>query len=91
MRGGRRRLHAMLVKEFRQMRRNPVLQRVLIGAPIVQLILFGYAATTDVRNVPVVICDESHSAEARGLAGRIAVSPYFVLVGDVQDPRQIKE
>lgn len=84
------RLRAMLIKEFRQMRRNPVLLRILIVAPIFQLIIFGYAATTDVRNVPVVICDQSHSSEGRLIADKVRVSPYFELVGHVQDPREIK-
>jgi len=84
------RLRTMIIKEFRQMRRNPVLVRILLIAPVFQLIVFGYAATTDVRNVPVVICDQSLSAESRLIADKISVSPYFVLVGHVQDPRDLK-
>ncbi len=72
------------------MRRNPVLIRMLIIAPIFQLIMFGYAATTDVRNVPVVICDQSRSAESRVIADKIRVSPYFILAGHVEDFRQLK-
>jgi len=84
------RLRAVLQKELRQMRRNPVLIRMLIIAPIFQLIMFGYAATTDVRNVPVVICDQSRSAESRVIADKIRVSPYFILAGHVEDFRQLK-
>ena len=90
MRERRHRLRTMLIKEFRQMRRNPILLRILTLTPILQLILYGYAVTTDVRNVPVVICDESHSAEGRLIGEKIRISPYFVLVGHVQDPREIK-
>lgn len=72
------------------MRRNPVLVRVLIVAPILQLILFGYAATTDVRNVPVVIADEARSAESRWISRRIEASSYFVLAGHVRDHRDLK-
>ncbi|MCD6360098.1 MAG: ABC transporter permease [Armatimonadetes bacterium] len=90
MRERRHRLRAMVIKEFRQMRRNPILLCVLTLTPILQLILYGYAVTTDVRNVPVVICDESHSAEGRLIGEKIRISPCFVLVGHVQDPREIK-
>ncbi len=72
------------------MRRNPVLIRVLVIAPILQLIMFGYAATTDVKNVPVVVCDQSNSYESREIAAAVDASYYFDLVGRVQDPREIR-
>lgn len=72
------------------MRRNPVLIRMLLVAPILQLIMFGYAATTDVRNVPVVICDESNQRESREIVASIGASYYFDLVGHVRDPRALK-
>ena len=72
------------------MRRNTALVRLLILAPVLQLIVFAYAATTDVRNVPTVICDESRSAESRVIAEKIRVSPYFVLVGHLRDFRRLK-
>lgn len=72
------------------MRRDPVLVRVLIIAPILQLILFGYAATTDIRDVPVVIADDSRSAESRWVSRRVEASSYFVLAGHVRDHRDLK-
>jgi len=72
------------------MRRNPVLIRMLLAAPIIQLIMFGYAATTDVRNVPVVVCDQSSTPESREIAAAVGASYCFDLVGHVQDPRGIK-
>ncbi len=90
MRDRMRRLRSLLTKEIRQMRRNPILIRMLLVAPIIQLVLFGYATTTDVKNVPIVICDESHSPEGRTLTDKIHVSPYFLLRGHVSDPREIK-
>ena len=73
------------------MRRNPVLLRILLVAPLVQLILFGYAATTDVKDLPVIICDESHSQPARHLAAEIDASYYFTIAGHLADHRHIKE
>ena len=85
-----RRLRAVVRKEFRQMRRDPVLIRLLIISPIIQLILFGYAATTDVENVPVLIADQSNSAESRAIVNSVEASPYFDLVGHVGDYRDLR-
>ena len=84
------RLQSMIRKEFRQMGRNPVLLRVLLIAPIFQLIMFGYAATTDVEHVPVVICDQSNSRERRAITGAIGASRFFNLIGFVEDYRDLK-
>lgn len=72
------------------MRRDPVLIRILIIAPILQLIMFGYAATTDVKNVPVVVADQSNSAESRAITNSIRASRYFDLIGHVEDYRDLK-
>jgi len=72
------------------MRRDPVLMRMLIIAPLIQLILFGYAATTDIKNVPVVIADQSNSQESRAITNSIRASRYFDLVGHVRDYRDLK-
>jgi ABC-2 type transport system permease protein len=86
----RLRLKSVIRKEFRQMRRDPVLIRLLIIAPIFQLIMFGYAATTDVENVPVVIADQSNSPESREITNSIRASRYFDLIGHVRDYRDLK-
>src|SRR5437762_10250278 len=49
----------MLRKEFIQMRRDRLTFALMIGIPIIQLILFGYAIRTEVRNLPTVVLDES--------------------------------
>jgi len=72
------------------MRRDPVLMRMLIIAPLFQLILFGYAATTDIKDVPVVIADQSNSPESRTITNSIRASRYFDLVGHVRDYRDLK-
>jgi len=64
--------------------------RLLIAAPVLQLVLFGYAATNDVRNVPVAVCDLDMSAESRTLVAEIGASRYFVLRASVLDPRQLE-
>jgi ABC-2 type transport system permease protein len=64
-------------KEFIELRRDPRLFGVVIAAPIIQLLMLGYAATTDIRNVPVVVVDEDRTSSSRELIERVAASPNF--------------
>jgi ABC-2 type transport system permease protein len=59
------------------------LASIVIIAPILQLILLGYAATTDIRDVPVVIADVDRSAASRELIARFEASPSFSVVSVV--------
>ncbi len=76
-------LHIMR-KEFLELRQDPRLFGIVIIAPIVQLTLLGYAATTDVRNVPMVVVDQDRSAASRELISRFDASQNFAVV-DVAD------
>ncbi len=73
----RERLKRMLVKEFLQIRRDPRMMGMILLMPIVQALVFGYAVTTDVRNVKLAIQDRDHSVESRELASRFIGSGYF--------------
>jgi ABC-2 type transport system permease protein len=53
---------------------------VLFVAPVIQLAILGYAATTDVKNVPMVVADGDRTPESRNLIGRFEGSPYFTVV-----------
>jgi ABC-2 type transport system permease protein len=86
----RRRIITLIVKEFRELRRSPQLLRLVIVAPIVQLTMLGYAATTDVTNVPVVVVDGDRSPRSRELVERFAVSRYFDIVREELDPRAVE-
>jgi ABC-2 type transport system permease protein len=66
-------------KEFLELRQNPRIFGVVIVAPVVQLTLLGYAATTDINNVPVVVADGDRSASSRDLIARFEGSPYFAV------------
>jgi drug efflux transport system permease protein len=78
-----RRLRHLMIKELLELRQDPKLFGILFVAPIVQLTVLGYAATTDVKNVPVVVADADRSAASRELVTRFAGSPYFTIVGTV--------
>ena len=66
----RERLHAMVRKEFVQMRRDPATLRLVLLVPLMQMLIFGYAIRTDVRNLPTVAFDQSRTQESRELVQR---------------------
>jgi ABC-2 type transport system permease protein len=78
-----RRLRFLVRKEFEELRRNPRLFGVVVLAPILQLTLLGYAATTDIRDVPVIVADGDRSAASRELVRRFEASPNFSIVRTV--------
>lgn len=84
------RLAYVLRKEFTQLRRDRMMPRMILFAPILQLVLFGYAATSDVRNVPVAVYDGDRSADSRLIVEEIAHSYYFHLVPAAQDSRDLE-
>lgn len=84
-----RRVREMLRKEFAQMLRDPRARGMLIIAPIVQLIVFGYAVNTDVRNAPTMIVDHDHTMESRALAAALTSSGYFLIAGQAQRPQEM--
>jgi ABC-2 type transport system permease protein len=67
-------------KEFLELRQDPRLFGIVIIAPIIQLTMLGYAATTDVRNVPLVVVDQDRSTESRELISRFDASPSFDVI-----------
>ena len=78
-----RRILHLVRKEFLELRQDPRLFGIVIMAPLVQLTMLGYAATTDVRNVPIVVVDQDRSAESRELISRFEASDNFVVVDSV--------
>ncbi|MEO6212570.1 MAG: ABC transporter permease [Vicinamibacterales bacterium] len=83
------RLRALVWKEFLELRLNPRLLGVVIVAPIIQLTLLGYAASTDVKDVPVVVADGDHSAASRELIDRFEASRNFSVIGAVTTVNEI--
>ena len=73
----------ILVKELLQLRRDPKILPILFLAPVIQLTLLGYAATTDIRRVELAVCDLDHSAASRELVEGLTRSTYFRLTGAV--------
>lgn len=76
-----RRVWHLVVKELLELRQDPRLFGIVIMAPIIQLGVLGYAATTDVKDVPLVVVDADRSAESHRLIARFEASENFALVG----------
>ncbi len=80
---------ALIWKEFLAVLRDKRSRFVLIAPPIVQLLVFSFAATYDLDNVPVAILDEDGGVEARALIARIDGSPTFDVVARLDHEGQI--
>ncbi len=74
-------LWRVIVKEFLQLKQDRKMIPVIFVAPVVQVLIFGFAVNTDVTNVPTVLVDQDRSAESRDLVARFTRSGYFELVG----------
>jgi len=85
------RVRTLLRKELRQLFRDPKTRRVIFGSPVIQLILFGYAVTTDVHSVKTFIVDHDATAESRALQDALTASGYFRVVGYSDQPRALAE
>lgn len=58
-------------------------------APVAQLLILGYAATLDVKNIPMVVCDQDRSSTSRELIRRFSSSGYFTYKASVQHPDDV--
>jgi len=72
------RIKAILIKEFKQVLRDPRMKTVILISPILQIILFGYAANKDIDFIPTAIYDRDNTKESRELLHRFTYSKYFV-------------
>lgn len=79
------RVRQMVIKEFLQTFRDPRMRGIILVAPVVQLLLFGYAVSTDVRSVPLAVRDDDRSVASRELVSEFVQSEYFTLAGYFRD------
>jgi ABC-2 type transport system permease protein len=85
------RLKQMLIKEFIQVFRDRRTRFILIGPPVIQMLVFGYAATFDIHHVPTVVLDFDQSQQSRDLVSRFTSSPYFDVQRQLTQSSQIRE
>jgi ABC-2 type transport system permease protein len=77
-------LWRVIVKEFLQIRRDRRMIPVIFVAPVVQILVFGFAVNTDVTDVRTVLVDLDRSAASRDLVTRFVESGYFEIVATAE-------
>ena len=90
MTGWLRAIAYVMWKELLELRQDPRLFPVLFIAPIIQLIVLGYAATTDVLDIPLLVVDPDRSAASRELTSRFDRSRYFTIVDAVGSVEEVE-
>jgi ABC-2 type transport system permease protein len=85
-----KRVQYLIVKELIQVLRDKRLRITLIFPPIFQLIIFGYAANLDVKNINTAVRDLDQSVESRELLNRFGSSKYFNIVSYPKTPKEIE-
>ena len=81
-----RRFWAILKKEFRQIRRDPLSLGLLIFVPAMLLTLYGYALSFDVKHIRVAVLDEDRTQESRDLQDSLFQNPYFDPAARIASP-----
>ncbi|RCR69917.1 ABC transporter permease [Larkinella punicea] len=85
------RIRYMVEKEIRQLRRNPVLLRIMILAPIMQLILLSYAANYEVKNLNIAVVDGDHTTYSQRLVGKFRHLDNFNLTGYLSSDKKARQ
>ncbi|PWG03714.1 ABC transporter permease [Sphingosinicella humi] len=85
------RVMAVLVKEFTQLSRDRLTYAMLLGIPVIQLLLFGYAINTDPRELPTAVLVQENSSFARSTLAAIENSGYFDIVAQARSPTELDE
>ncbi len=85
------RLVSLIRKEFLQIIRDPRTLALVLGIPIMQLLLLGYAATNDVRNVPLAVFDQDRGPAARRLLDAYRAADYFRLSYEANSEEDLQQ
>ena len=85
------RIKRILIKEFLQTLRDPRMRAVLIAVPVLQSVIFGYAVTTDVKNVPIAVLDQDNTPQSRDFLSRFSGSGYFRIRQRVSAASEIRD
>jgi ABC-2 type transport system permease protein len=80
------RIAGLVRKEFRQLFRDPRMSRMIFVSPVIQLLIFGYAVSTDVRHTRMFVVDGDRTQSSRVLVEALTASEYFHVVGRSDRP-----
>ena len=79
------RFWGVVLKEFLQLSRERITFAMILGVPIVQLLLFGYAINTDPRNLPTAVIAADQSEFTRSYIAAMKTTGYFDIVGELRE------
>ena len=82
---------AFVIKEAKHILRDKRTMLILFGMPVVMMLLFGFAITTDVKNVRTVVVTSEMSPRTQQAVERLAQSEYFVITQTVNTPREAEQ
>jgi len=85
------RMMAVLTKEFTQLVRDRLTYAMIIGIPIIQLLLFGYAINTDPKHLPTAVLVQDQGQFARSVVGSLQRSEYFSIDHVARSPAEMDE
>lgn len=85
------RIQTILIKEFKQVIRDPRMSRMIFIGPVIQVLIFGYAATTDVKNIPTAIYDLDNTPASRDVIRAFSYSKYFNIKYYVYSDKEERE
>jgi len=84
------RIYHIVKKELIQIRRDPKMMRLIIVSPIIQLMIFGYAITSDIQQISTAVLDMDNTTQSRSLISRFEASPkYFNVHYYLSSPNEV--
>jgi ABC-2 type transport system permease protein len=86
-----RQFSAFVIKEFRHILRDRRTLLILLGMPVAQILLFGFAITTEVKNTRVAVWDPAPTETTRRIVDRLDASTYFTIDQTLENPGQISD
>jgi ABC-2 type transport system permease protein len=87
--GGR--VAAVMIKEFKQLTRDRLTYALMLGLPVIQLLLFGYAINTEPRHLPTAVLVQEDSVFARSIVSALHHSAYFDLAAQARSPAELDQ
>jgi ABC-2 type transport system permease protein len=85
------RIFAILRKEVRQLRRDRLTFGMVVGIPIIQILLFGYAINTDVRNLRTAIADQAESHLSRQFVAALSQTQVVDIIATEATPQELED
>jgi len=85
------RIRQMLKKEFIQTLRDPHTRWILFGPALIQMVIFGYAATMEIKHVSMAVLDQDNTQESRELVSHFSASRYFRITKYANERDELRE